>query len=216
MNKRNTRPLLIGSLIFLTLFLIPLCNPKPVSAVSNSPVNSITDEFQLSGIDMEILQQAKVWASAVTQALEELIDSNRLSIDQLFDTFYIPIPNTSPQKFNTQYDSYTDKVLPPILDSCLEYNPKVLYVVAVDLNGYVPAHNSRYSKPLTQNTEYDTKNNRTKRMFNDRTGIGAARNTEPFLLQPYSRDTGQILYDLSIPLVINKRHWGAIRVGYRH
>ena len=52
-------------------------------------------------------------------------------------------------------------------------------------------------------------------MFNDRTGLAAARNEKPFLLQRYSRDTGEVMMDISVPIYIEGRHWGAIRIGYQ-
>jgi methyl-accepting chemotaxis protein len=42
-----------------------------------------------------------------------------------------------------------------------------------------------------------------------------SRNTEPFLFQTYMRDTGEILNDLSVPLTIQGRHWGAMVSGFR-
>ncbi len=50
---------------------------------------------------------------------------------------------------------------------------------------------------------------------NDRVGLLAARNTLPFLLQRYQRDTGEDMTDLSVPVYVKGRHWGAVRVGYR-
>ncbi|MCK5914476.1 MAG: chemotaxis protein, partial [Desulfuromusa sp.] len=76
-------------------------------------------------------------------------------------------------------------------------------------------HNSRYSRPLTDSADQNAKWNRTKRIFNDRTGLAAARNKEPYLLQRYSRDTGEVMSDLSIPIFIQNRHWGAVRIGYK-
>jgi methyl-accepting chemotaxis protein len=59
-------------------------------------------------------------------------------------------------------------------------------------------------------------NNRTKRIFNDRTGLAAAQNTASFLIQKYQRDTGETMADLSVPIFIDGKHWGSIRLGYRH
>ena len=41
----------------------------------------------------------------------------------------------------------------------------------------------------------------------------AARNTQPMLLQTYVRDTGEILCDLAMPIMVRGRHWGNVRVG---
>lgn len=175
---------------------------------------------QLLAIELNALdQKVKRWAEAcrdeVAGQYNLLLTSGKLSVPQLFDTFYIPIPNTSPQKFHTQYDRMADGVVRPIIDKYLALDKRVVFVVPVDVNGYLPTHNSRYSRPLTGDGDADTKWNRTKRLFSDRTGLAAAHNKEPFLLQRYSRDTGEVMSDLSVPIIVQNRHWGAIRIGYR-
>lgn len=169
----------------------------------------------LNKFDEQVLQWATECRDEVTSQFNLLLTSGKLSVPQLFDTFYIPIPGTDPQKFKTQYDNLSDGVVRPIIDKILGYDKRLVFVVIVDVNGYLPTHNSRYSKPLTDNADENTKWNRTKRMFNDRTGLAAARNQENYLLQRYSRDTGEDMGDLSIPITIQNRHWGAVRIGYK-
>jgi hypothetical protein len=178
-------------------------------------VPSLQAQETLSGFDLQVKALAENCRNDVQKEIEKLISSNRLTMAQVFDTFYIPIPKTYPQKFKTQYDKWTDEVLRIILDNYLEKDKRILFVVAVDRNGYLPTHNTRYSRPLTDDADYNTKNNRTKRLFNDRTGLAAARNTNPYLLQKYSRDTGEQLADLSVPIRIQGKHWGALRIGYK-
>lgn len=147
-------------------------------------------------------------------AIEAALKERALTLEALFDRNYVPIPNTDPQKFTTKFDSFFDRIISPLQEKIVARDSKVLFAICVDNNGYVPCHNLRYTKPLTGNPEQDKNNNRTKRIFNDRTGIRCARNTEGFLLQTYRRDTGEILNDMSLPLMINGRHWGGIRMGY--
>jgi methyl-accepting chemotaxis protein len=109
----------------------------------------------------------------------------------------------------------TDSALRNILDRCLAKDKRFIFAVAVDKNGYLPTHNTKYSQKLTGKSRIDIKKNRTKRIFNDRTGLAAARNTEPYLLQKYNRDTGKDMYDMSVPIFINNKHWGALRIGYK-
>jgi len=168
-----------------------------------------------AGFDLQVREMALSCRDKVAAEMNKLIAGNKLTLAQLFDTFYIPIPNTDPQKYHTQYDKFTDETIRIILDNYLEQDDRIKFVVAVDRNGYLPTHNTKYSKPLTGNGDFDTKNNRSKRMFNDRTGLAAARNENPFLLQSYSRDTGEIMMDLSVPIYIEDKHWGAIRIGYQ-
>lgn len=170
---------------------------------------------QLSGFDRQALQQARNCAEEVVSQFDLLLTSGKLTMAQLFDTFYIPVPGTDPQKYHTQYDKLTDGILRPILDKYLNKEKRFIFVVAVDINGYLPTHNSKYSQPLTGDGDHDTKWNRTKRMFNDRTGLAAARNTDSYLLQRYSRDTGEVMSDLSVPIIVQGRHWGAVRIGYK-
>ena len=181
----------------------------------NGPQIGLAEEPAESGFENTVLVLAKQCHDEVIQEFENILASNELTFNQLFDTFYIPIPNTNPQKYKTQYDDITDKRLRIILDKYLEMDQRLLFVIAVDRNGYLPTHNSKYSRPLTDDQDYNTKNNRTKRLFNDRTGLAAARNKEEYLLQKYERDTGESFYDLSVPIFLKDKHWGAIRIGFK-
>lgn len=178
-----------------------------------SPRAHAVDE--LVGFDLQVKTWAEECRDEVKSRFEMLIRTGKLTQAQVFDTFYVPVPNTYPQKYHTQYDKYSDQVLQDLLDNYVKKNSRIIYFVAVDKNGYVPTHNSRYSQPITGNKAEDAKGNRTKTLYNDRTGLTAAKNTEPFLLQKYNRDTGETAYDLSVPLYIKGEHWGCIRVGYK-
>lgn len=175
---------------------------------------AVAAEGDLTDFDRQVKTMAETCRKEVVHEFEILLSAKRLTTAQLFDTFYIPVPDTAPQKFTTQYDKVVDQTIRTILDRYLVSDSRLLFVVAVDKNGYVPSHNSRYSKPLTDDPDYNAKNNRAKRMFNDRTGLAAARNTVPYLRQKYSRDTGEELFDLSVPIEVEGKHWGAIRIGY--
>jgi len=176
---------------------------------------SAAEEEPLVGLERRILNLASQCRDEIVAEFNQVLSSNQLTFNQLFDTFYIPIPNTVPQKYNTQYDKITDERLRIIIDKYLEMDKHILFVVPVDRNGYLPTHNSKYSKPLTHDSDYNVKNNRTKRLFNDRTGLAAARNKKPYLLQKYDRDTGESFYDLSVPTFVKKKHWGGLRIGFK-
>jgi len=154
-------------------------------------------------------------AKAVGQAFETAIASGRLAEGDVFDSQYQPIANTNPPKYKTRYDDFTDQALPSIQEPILDANSQILYAGAVDQKGYFPTHNKRYSQPLTGDYQTDLAKNRTKRIFDDRTGSRCGSHTQPFLLQTYKRDTGEILHDLSVPIYVNGRHWGGFRIGYK-
>ena len=158
---------------------------------------------------------AELGAKEVGKLFEQSIASGQISAAALFDRTYKPIPNTNPQKHTTAFDAFTDRVLPALQERILESTPQLAYAGAVDDHGYFPTHNRKFSKPLTGDYDTDLVNNRTKRIFNDRTGARCGANTKPFLLQTYKRDTGEVMHDLSVPIYVNGKHWGAFRVGYR-
>ncbi len=150
-------------------------------------------------------------ALAASHILEDAITSGRLTEEQIFDTQYVLIEGTDPPKYHTAYDYFTDQNMLAIEDGYL-LDPDIVAAVIVDINGYLPTHNSIYSQPLTGDPKTDLVNNRTKRIFNDATGLAAARNTQPYLHQTYYRDTGEILWDISAPIMVNGLHWGAFRI----
>jgi len=133
---------------------------------------------------------------------------------QVMDRQYRPIPNTQPQKYSTSYDQVFATEMQAFYDQCATELKGGMYALCLDYNGYAPTHNRRYSQPLTGNPERDLVNSRDKRIFNDPTGLRGARNNEPFLLQTYMRDTGEILSDLAMPIYLDGQHWGCLRVGY--
>ena len=154
-------------------------------------------------------------AADIGRVLEDAVKRGQARLDDLFDHDYVPIPSTRPQKFTTRFDALTDQLFPPVQEPILEANKEVGYAGAVDLNGYFPTHNKRYSKPLTGDEKVDFANNRTKRIFNDPVGKRCGSHEQKFLLQTYRRDTGEIYHDLSVPIYVQGRHWGGFRIGYR-
>lgn len=158
----------------------------------------------------EVLKIGREFRDQVTEQIGHLAKSGT----NVFDTAYQKIPNTNPIKYRTGYDQIFAQRLQPLCDKTLKLVGSGIYAICVDVNGYGPTHNSNFTKPLTGDPEFDTLNSRDKRLFNDPTGLRSARNTENFLLQTYMRDTGEILSDLSLPIHINGRHWGGVRIGF--
>jgi len=157
---------------------------------------------------------AREGALAMGEILAQALAKGDLTRSQLFDTNYVEIPATLPQKYHTAYDAYTDLHIQKQLDDYLDSDDQLFFAVLVDRNGYLPTHNTRFSKPLTGDPEKDKVGNRTKRMFNDPVGLAAAKNLEPVLVQAYNRDTGEKMWDISAPVCLDGKHWGAFRVGY--
>ncbi len=147
--------------------------------------------------------------------LESAIDSGALSVTDLFDRNYVLIKGyewgKSP-KYHSRFDSVTDRLVPKLLDQYLD-DKDFVFAIGVDDSGYIPTHNSKFSQPVTGVPEKDLLGNRSKRIANYGEGLAAAKNLEPSLLQVYKRNTGETMWDVSSPIFVKGKHWGALRVG---
>jgi len=157
-----------------------------------------------------ILEQVAAQRDRV-QAMMEAAAKRGLN---LFDTSYRPVAGSNPAKFRTSYDDAIEAELQLLLDEMVKQVDGGVFAIAIDENGYAPAHNSFHSHPATGNPEIDRVKSRNKLMFKDQVGQRAGNSKDPFLLQTYCRDTGEILNDLSMPLFVKGRHWGALRLGF--
>jgi HAMP domain-containing protein len=158
---------------------------------------------------------AAIGARQYGDVLDGLVDNGVVTVSQVFDRTYQPIRGFEfgeRPKFHTAYDVLLDRAVVVFQDKFLDYEDFV-FAVGVDVNGYLPTHNTRYQLPLTGDPARDLAGNRTKRMFDDPVGIAAARSVEPSLLQVYERDTGERMWDVSSPVHVKGKHWGAFRVG---
>ncbi len=133
----------------------------------------------------------------------------------VFDQAYKEIPGSNPKRYTTAYDGQCDAELTRLYDDLLRDVQGLTYSLAVDTNGYAPAHNGIFSNPPSGDPAIDLTKCRHKRIFNDPVGLKLAKNQKSSLFQTYVRDTGEILNDLSMPIMINGRHWGAVRIGFK-
>ena len=148
------------------------------------------------------------------KVLQDSIERGIISSADLWDRNYVPVPNTNPQKYKTRFTDFFKKYIQPIEDKYLEMDSNFKFFLLTDNNGYIASHNSIYDKPLTGDYEKDLVGNRSMRIFNDPTGLAAARNINPVLLQTYMRDTGVVMNDLSVPVYLEGKHWGGVRIGF--
>lgn len=172
-------------------------------------------EVGLDDYHQRVYDLAREGASQIAARFEADIDEGRVSLDDLFDRTYQAIPNTSPAKYQTRFDRYADQVLPAIQEPLLPRHEGLVFAIACTQQGYVPTHNKVFSQPLTGDAQVDTLQNRTKRKFADRTGIRCGSHQQAVLLQTYTRDTGELMHDLSVPIMLKGRHWGGLRLGYK-
>jgi len=198
--------------VSLTLALITI--PPMVVAAYLITSRESENVFELT------IENGKVAAMTGAQmygtALDAAIDNGILTLSDVFEPVYEEIKGfdfgESP-RFHTKYDFYTDRAVIGFQDELLQSSPDFLYAVGGDMSGYTPTHDSKFDQPLTGDRTKDLSGNRTKRKFWTPMHQTAAKSLEPVLVQAYKRDTGEEAWDVSSPIFVKGRHFGAFRVA---
>ncbi|MEL7282059.1 MAG: methyl-accepting chemotaxis protein [Pseudomonadota bacterium] len=158
-------------------------------------------------------------AAKIGALFEAAIEKGQISTEDLFSRDYTPIAGTNPEQVMAPFTNFTDMVLPAIQEGAFSLDPSVVFCAAVNLDGYLPTHNRRFSKQQGRDVAWNMGNARNRRIFDDRVGLKAGQNTKPFLLQVYRRDMGggvfKVMKDLSAPIMVHGRHWGGLRLAYQ-
>ncbi|WP_374278084.1 methyl-accepting chemotaxis protein [Azonexus sp.] len=155
------------------------------------------------------VERARLFRDAVQDKLDAL---SRSGVD-IWDQNYRPQPGTDPQKYEVSYCRAFEQQVQPLLEEALSGLRGGVYALIIDTRGYGAIHNLKFSRPLTGNYQNDLVGNRTRRIWDDVTGQRGAKNTLPLLVQTYARDTGEILSEIDMPVIVAGRHWGTVRVG---
>lgn len=178
-----------------------------------------TAEGEESRPDAPYVLHAKRVAAQVARAFEDALDGGAISMEALFDTRYREIPGTNPRQHLARHVALTDRIVPPIIEAALAADGRIVLCAPCDRNGYIGTHNRRVSHPQGSDPTWNAAHCRNRRIFDDRTGSRAGSSLEPFLIQVYRRDMGSgqmvMMKDLSVPIFVRGRHWGALRLAYR-
>lgn len=168
----------------------------------------------------EFVTRAMQAGTELTRIFENGIASGEISIEDMFDEDYIEIPGTNPVQHRTRILGWADRALPPFQEDFLAKDPRMVFCVMIDRNGYLPVHNRIYSHPQRAgDVVWNTANCRNRRIFNDAAGLAAGRNLRSYLIQSYARDMGNgktiMMREIDVPIRVNGRHWGGFRTAYK-
>src|SRR5512138_3696309 len=169
-----TRPFRTAAAALLLAALAPAARAQSSTRVT---VGSDAARDALTPQELDMLSAAGDFSRRCAESLERWIAAKETTQEKLFSAIYYPFPKTDPPKFTTDWDRLSDRDILPIEEGTLNRSGNVAFAVLVDKFGYLPSHNARYAQPLTGNAAVDLLNNRTKRIFNDRVGLLAARST---------------------------------------
>ena len=156
----------------------------------------------------------------ITDIIEAAIKDGLVSRAGVFDMVYREIQDTSPQQYMSGMTEFADLSLAPVLDQLKAKDGRTVFFIITDRNGYLPTHNEEYRQPQRPgDTTWNLAHCRNRRIFDDRTGILAARNRKPHLVQAYQRDMGGgkmvMLKEYNVPITIDGEHWGSMRMAVK-
>ncbi|HEX3758413.1 MAG TPA: HAMP domain-containing protein [Kofleriaceae bacterium] len=170
------------------------------------------EELTISSGKVAAMSGARMYGAE----LEAGIDAGLMTISDVLEPTYEEIKGFDfgdNPRYHTRYDFFTDRAVVGFEDALLNSSADFLYAVGGDINGYTPTHNSKFQHALTGDRTKDLSGNRGKRKFWTSMHQAAARNLEPVVVQPYLRDTGESAWDVSSPIFVKGRHYGAFRVA---
>jgi len=162
---------------------------------------------------------------------------------KLCDVSRVPGSGFDPPKFHTSWDNELDEPLAKIVDDHGFRDSAITFICIVDVNGFLTMHRKDYRQDISGDKQRDLAGNRIKRFFEDQVALRAARvglaadaipqratraqfaaagieldrvppGERPFTVQSYARDTGVVMNDLSVPLYVGGKRWGALRLAY--
>ena len=168
----------------------------------------------------EFVTRAMEAGVQLREIFEHGVSSSAIPIDAMFDTNYVEISGSNPLQHRTRILDWADRALPPFQEAFLAKDPRMVFCVAIDRNGYLPVHNKIYSHPQRAgDVAWNTANSRNRRIFNDTAGLAAGRNQRTYLIQSYARDMGNgktvMMREIDVPIRVQGRHWGGFRTAYK-
>ena len=150
---------------------------------------------------------------------ERALEQGQVDAVSLFDTDYRPIAGSNPARFDTRAVAFADAAWRPELDRIVDSDPAIISTACTDVNGYLPTHTTRYSRPPTGSPAHDAAYCRNRRILADETDRIAKASTKPFHIAVFRRDRDDGGYDVVrnvyVPMFINGRRWGDFEIAYR-
>jgi methyl-accepting chemotaxis protein len=167
---------------------------------------------------------------------QELTGPNAAALNRLFDTG--GATRFNPPKYTVGWDDKVDVALTDMLEAKASRSGLAM-AGFFDLNGMMVAGQRRLLPALTGNPKVDARN-RIKRLLEDTNGIRGARvglnasgreapvrqtpgdlqryalpeADEPFLVQIYQRDTGEVFLEVDCPVYVRERPIGSYRAVF--
>jgi methyl-accepting chemotaxis protein len=182
--------------------------------------NNMLDTLANSGAEIDdtpLICLAQEIAGEIGGIVEQAIGDGRITLDDVFDTNYVPVEGTNPQQYWNRFCEFADVHVQPILDRAMKQERRAIAAVITDVNGYLPTHISERSRPQSSDPEWNAANCRNRCNFVDETTLKAVRSDNPATLVAFCWDLGAervAAKDVYVPLFIGGRRWGNFELAY--
>lgn len=143
---------------------------------------------------------SQIGAKAVGKILEEAVERRSFTVDDFFDPEYVPVAGSNPPQYTTKYNVFFDAAIQALQGDFLN-DTAIVFAAAVDKNGYLPTHQNGGSGDFA------------KQILNDAIGTQAAQNKAMGFMQESVTSDGNRRWDISSPIYVKEKHWGAFRIG---
>jgi methyl-accepting chemotaxis protein len=182
-------------------------------------LTTLTAGFYLAEtLDRRFVRFAWKLSSQLSVLLESGIAKKHFSEADLFSGDYKPIPNSNPQQFLSPITLVLEECCAPLIERFGGADPDIASVGMFDRKGFLAVTVRQYAQPQTADAQRNEAYSRNRRFHRNRATVKACANSGPFLLQGFRRSVNGVVAmfkDVSAPLLINQRHWGAVRIIYR-
>src|SRR5690606_29680904 len=179
--------------------------------VSNRMFNAVISAG-VSPQDSAIVELAAKVRDEFVGLAEAALAKGELTAEQLFDTDYVRVPGSNPERFRTSLCDWADANWRPLFDRIVAGHPEIRMSSAGDMNGFLPTHISDCSRAPTGDIEHDTAHCRNGRILFDETDAAAKRSTAPFFMSVY-RQEGDGTTDVTVRNVYMPPAIGGRRSG---
>ncbi len=184
--------------------------------------NRMFDHIVHSGLSSEdqlFVDLAKEEAAAIVEVTERAIANGVLTMEDLFDTNYQPVPGSNPPRFTTRLTRWAEQHWQPIIESMKARRPDaILSCVPTSREGFLPIHLKEFSRQPTGDLAHDTKYCRNGRILIGGIDDLAKASEQDYMMAVYRHEgdgqTFTTVRNVYVPLRINGRRWGDAEIAY--
>ena len=179
---------------------------------------TLTTEAGVETVDTPYIHKCVDVAQQIAQTFEEALSKGEIKESDLFDTNYRQVQGVEPPHYLVNHTEFCVSKFQNLFDRTVESLPNVVACTVGDMNNYYPCINSTFAKPPTNDPAFNAANSRARTKQLDRTSLNMMTSDKPFLVQTYRRNMGtrfDMMKNVSVPVVVNGRRWGALRIMVR-